>query len=282
MNQKLDKSLSDMSEEEQILYMEDWFRDHYEDPAQECPYSEGEYTYIYGGPYDAYEELEQQFSDEVPEELISQLAAKLSLECYYWSGKEFHHQRIFDYVEPNPEYYKDFQISLTTIEKIAELQLDKDVQLHILKLLYINVVTTLETYLSEAFTTLINCNPIYKRQFLENNLDFNKEKFPISDLFKVHEKIDQYINKYLSELSWHRLDKIEGLYLAAFNLKFMENKQHLFSAINNRHHLVHRGGKDKDGNTLVITKNDVIDLIKDVRLFGIYLYSQLSELNATN
>lgn len=62
----------------------------------------------------------------------------------------------------------------------------------------------------------------------------------------------------------------------------MENKQHLFSAINNRHHLVHRGGKDKDGNTLIITKNNVIDLIKDVRLFGINLYLQLSDLDQTN
>lgn len=49
-----------------------------------------------------------------------------------------------------------------------------------------------------------------------------------------------------------------------------------------RHDLVHRGGKDKDGNLLVVTKNDVIDLAKGVRLFGIDLYLQLTILNQSN
>lgn len=203
------------------------------------------------------------------------------MECYNWSGKEVP-SKIFDYIEPNPEYYEDFRNNLNMIEKIADLQFDEDVRLHTLKLLYINVITALETYLSEAFTTLINSNPIYKRQFLEKNKDFNERKLPISNIYKQYEAIDDYIKQYLSDLLWHRLEKIEKLYLAAFNLHFSENKQPILYAIHMRHDLVHRGGKDKDGNILVITKNDVIDLTKSVRLFGIHLYSQLTSLNQSN
>lgn len=277
MNHDLDKSLSEMSQEEQISFMEEWFRENFEDPAEQCPYRDGEYIYIYGGPYDAYEQLQEQFSDEVPEEVISQLAEDLSLECYEWSGKE-EPEHIFDYIEPNPDYYEDFQNNLKTIEKIAELQFDKEVELHIFKLLYTNVITALETFLAEAFSTLINTNPNYKKKFLEKNADFKKEKICFASIYQAYEEIDPKIKKYLSNQIWHRLDKIESFYLAAFNVKFHESKKLIFSAIIKRHDLVHRGGKDKDGNSVDINKNSLSDLINNVGLFGIDLFTQLTRL----
>lgn len=44
--------------------MEVWFRNSYEDPAERTPYEsrEGGYQWIWGGPYDALEELESEFS----------------------------------------------------------------------------------------------------------------------------------------------------------------------------------------------------------------------------
>jgi hypothetical protein len=35
-----------------------WFLQNYEDPAESCPFDEGEYIYIYGGPRYAREEIE--------------------------------------------------------------------------------------------------------------------------------------------------------------------------------------------------------------------------------
>lgn len=49
-----------------------WFTSRYEDPAQETPYNgrEGGYQYIFGGPYDAREELSENFSEIVSDEVI--------------------------------------------------------------------------------------------------------------------------------------------------------------------------------------------------------------------
>ncbi|HEX9023368.1 MAG TPA: HEPN-associated N-terminal domain-containing protein, partial [Geobacteraceae bacterium] len=66
-----------------------WFYSKYEDPANNCPYEskEGGYQYIWGGPYDAYEELFQEFSGIYPDEIIEDLADELNDRSYEWSGK---------------------------------------------------------------------------------------------------------------------------------------------------------------------------------------------------
>jgi hypothetical protein len=63
------------SRELQIKYMRFWFAEHFEDPAEETPYSseEGGYLYIWGGPYDAAEQLGDEFGDIIPEDRIQQV-----------------------------------------------------------------------------------------------------------------------------------------------------------------------------------------------------------------
>lgn len=65
-------ALDETEREQQIEAMVEWFHENYEDPAQETPYisAEGGYQYIWGGPYDAREELEDAFSGEADEDLI--------------------------------------------------------------------------------------------------------------------------------------------------------------------------------------------------------------------
>jgi hypothetical protein len=61
--------------------MLEWFSDNYEDPVERTPYesAEGGYQYIYGGPYDAREVVEEMFSglasDKLIEEVIEQIEA---------------------------------------------------------------------------------------------------------------------------------------------------------------------------------------------------------------
>jgi len=65
-----------------------WFQSKYEDPVHHCPYEskEGGYEFIYGGPFDAREELEYEFSDQYPDSLIDEVASELEGECLMWSG----------------------------------------------------------------------------------------------------------------------------------------------------------------------------------------------------
>ena len=65
----------DLSEEEQIDTMVGWFNRMFEDPQQSTPYamdkeSPYNYEYIWGGPYDASEELQDQFARIASDEAI--------------------------------------------------------------------------------------------------------------------------------------------------------------------------------------------------------------------
>jgi len=57
-----------------INEMVEWFLDRYEDPANMCPYcgKDGGYQYIYGGPYNAYEELDCNFGSIYSEDEIQE------------------------------------------------------------------------------------------------------------------------------------------------------------------------------------------------------------------
>ncbi len=61
-----------LSRARKIESMVEWFFDNFEDPAEKTPHNsaEGGYQYIWGGPYDASEELYSHFGDVASEELI--------------------------------------------------------------------------------------------------------------------------------------------------------------------------------------------------------------------
>jgi len=65
--------------EGQKAYMRYWFHRNFEDPAQETPYNsrEGGYLYIWGGPYDAREQLFDEFGSLVPERHIEEVADEI-------------------------------------------------------------------------------------------------------------------------------------------------------------------------------------------------------------
>lgn len=67
--------------------MVEWFHANFEDPAQETPYetAEGGYQYIWGGPYDASEELWDAFSD-ARDELIARAVDEIQSDgLFYWA-----------------------------------------------------------------------------------------------------------------------------------------------------------------------------------------------------
>ncbi len=71
--------IRELSPERQYELMEEWFRKTFEDPAHRTPYesTEGGYIWIWGGPYDARDELESEFQRLVPQEVIDKLVDKL-------------------------------------------------------------------------------------------------------------------------------------------------------------------------------------------------------------
>ncbi len=86
--------------------MIDWFHANYEDPAERTPYetAEGGYQWIWGGPYDAEEEVRETFEGIAPETLIVEVIADIQAHgMYEWAPTP----RRSDYDEDRSENEPD-------------------------------------------------------------------------------------------------------------------------------------------------------------------------------
>lgn len=70
------RDIRDYGLDEQVNFMDQWFRALFEDPQNEMPYAEPDepynYRYLWGGPYDAAEELWGNFESLASKEAIEQ------------------------------------------------------------------------------------------------------------------------------------------------------------------------------------------------------------------
>ncbi len=97
-----EKRLASMQPENQKQIMKQWFTSMFEDPQMETPYapkdskSETGYIFIWGGPYDAAEELYNQFSGSVSEEIINEAAEELEDETgiLVWAPSHQHPDQL--------------------------------------------------------------------------------------------------------------------------------------------------------------------------------------------
>ncbi len=100
----------------------EWFRQYYEDPANETPYNgrEGGYLYVYGGPYSAEEELRENFEDIVQEEAIMEAVAIIQEDgTWDWAPSSRHPAKIAFYEEAMAEQDQQEELDFDDLRKIA-------------------------------------------------------------------------------------------------------------------------------------------------------------------
>lgn len=274
----------ELSQEEQMEKMREWFFENYEDPVERTPYEsrEGGYIYIWGGPYHAHEELSV-FGGFVEDELIEKLADELSADCPEWTGRESpedYDDSYFESISSGNKYYESFNTSINHIQAISQSDMSSDAKQHLLGILYVNVITAVEAYLSDAFINKVVDDKSVLRRFVETNPEFKNQSFNLSDLFVKHDSIDQEVRGYLLGLMWHNIKKIKPMYKATLDVNFPTDLSYIFKSISKRHDLVHRGGKNKDGEEIIITDEDLQSLIVEATTFIDMVNNQIDDDDA--
>jgi hypothetical protein len=130
-----------MRKAEKRELMLQWFFSEYENPAENTPFesAEGGYQYIWGGPYEARDELYAMFGDIVPETLIEEVVQEIEKDgTFDWApvqkGEDF--EPFEDDVEPasldiyldepGPQYGTPAELearkqALTAIERLEKI-----------------------------------------------------------------------------------------------------------------------------------------------------------------
>jgi hypothetical protein len=104
------------------------------------------------------------------------------------------------------------------------------------------------------------------RQFVKNCEEFKAQKLTVSEIFDRMDVLVDDVEKYLQQLVWHRLDKVVPLLCDSFDIA-RPTIGELMKHILVRHDIVHRGGKTKNGNGVVVTSEKLTQLRGDVVAF---------------
>ncbi|MFQ1713036.1 hypothetical protein [Aeromonas veronii] len=291
------RSLKYKSKDDQLEVMRNWFYENYEDPVESCPYNgrEGGYAYIYGGPYDAAEELQTMFEAYVKDDYIEELVDELNFECTEWSRNshllddwfdehEFD-EDLYDAVISSENPYQKFVDNIDSIKTLAKTRNTGEQREHLLGMFYTNVITALETLYVELFIKSMKRDDIYIARCIEKaNTQFKVSKTIASMPFKnesiknIREELSKAITEHLIATSWHYIDDVVKRYKATFEIKVHADWpiDEIKEATQKRNHLVHRGGKDKEGNPVIISDLDLELLVTNAIFLGNKLHESVN------
>ena len=271
--------VNSFSSEELKDYMTGSFFTSCEDPVNNCPYKDGKYLFIHGGPHNALNVLQSEFSGLISDDLINELAKELEEECIEWSStpsKEWYENEYIEAISSNVDPFKYFKNSFEDfISLLNTTNVEEPLQQTFLGLLHINMITIVETYLSDMYFVLISKDTKNLKRFVESYKDFKQEKFLISDVYKEFEGIEDKVKKKLSNISWHNLANAKVLY-GFFDIEFPDIS-FLSKAVAIRHDLVHRNGKNNNGQEIFISKDHLADLLGHVVKFVTKIELQILE-----
>lgn len=181
--------------------------------------------------------------------------------------EELGYQEYEEAVLNNTKYFITFSDQIENIEHLMKLPVT-GAKLNTLlnNILFSNVITTLETYLSDALITTVMNNENILIKFVQTFKDFENKKIDFNKIFEIIPNIRDIVKKELLELLYHNLPKISGIYKNTLDIQFPSIKE-VMKLINIRHDLIHRNGKNKDGDVIEISKEKLIDTISTIKKF---------------
>lgn len=262
------ESLRALSPEEQRDQMEVWFRANFEDPAERTPYesAEGGYIWIWGGPYDAEEELRAQFEGIVEGEVIEDLAADLSGENPGWapvSRPEDYDHGLYEAVSANELARQTLDGALVTIKALLQVNVPGEHGEAYRRLLYANAITALETYLSDTFINRVFADKALLQTYIDSEPKFKERKVPYRDVLREAAKVEEAAKQELLDVVWHNVGKTKAMYEDVLGIKLGDVGK-IASAVQRRHDIVHRNGRTKEGSVITVSAHDILALINEV------------------
>ncbi|MEE9377445.1 MAG: hypothetical protein V3V33_05370 [Candidatus Lokiarchaeia archaeon] len=191
-------------------------------------------------------------------------------------------KNIFDYFQKEDisDFLREFQESIKNVRKILKLNvLDGETQKILNRIIYANIITIMETYLSDCFKKIVLKKKKYKLRLLNSISEFNQMKLTLSDAYDWLENVDKNIVEILQTISFHNLGKIKSMFDSVLKVNFPDNIGDIFRAIIIRHDIVHRNGKNKNGEEIEISKDNLSKLIKSVEDFTGNIEKQISKIS---
>lgn len=278
--------LKHAAREDQVIAVREWFTDRFCNPAEELPYNsrEGGYLYINGGPYSPEEEILQRFenivSSDVLEEVITELECEVGSE---WAPiiKKFEYDELdyYDiYVESRHEPINNLNDLFDNIEALRKNNTISILHQSIVNnMIYGMFISAIEAYLWETvmYWAKEDINILYRLASKECDEKKHKLFEVLLDTDKFRKELIEHFN---TRVVWHRVDKLKPIIEYGLGIQ-LPDISFILKALNVRHDIVHRAGKNKNGVLLRISSDMLDDLKNNILSFVNAVERELMRVN---
>jgi len=136
--------------------------------------------------------------------------------------------------------------SIIRIRKLISVNVEtEELKEYYYRLIYANVIASMEAYLSKTIITLVINNKGLFWNFVQK-FNWNNEKIDISQIKQAYDEMDIKVQTALAEILYHNLPKVKNIYKDILNIKILEDRDemtYLCKAVEIRHDIVHRNGR---------------------------------------
>jgi hypothetical protein len=272
-----DRWFAHASRDQQYSAMHRWFKQNYCDPAEETPYNseEGGYLYIYGGPYDAVEELESRFGGVVEFVMIEHLAKELTSDgIYEWAplhwGYDDDYDERWELEIPGRETPINRLRDITErgLGLLEQVRQQPDALGLAMPLVLGSMISALEAFLWETMDYWVTKNEQVLQHVVMDHPKLRDRQLKLGDIYKRQAGLLNEVKGYLQHLVWHRWDEVRALFVGGFQLIGMPDLHQFDAAIEKRHHIIHRAGRNEQGERINITYEEISALSTQLVTFA--------------
>jgi transcription elongation factor Elf1 len=221
-----------------------------------CEHCQKEFDiWVYAGWSDGYVDV----SDIEDEDIIEVIENADELDSYY--------EEQIDAILSSPNYDFLFLTEINNLKSLNTTDLgDSDLQKTLQRQIYSGAITCLEDYLSTTLVQQVLNNEENFKSFVRTFHNIRNRKFSLSEIYEQLDQIKTTVKKELLDVIYHDLPKVKGMYEDCLKITFPDIAE-VMKAVKIRHDMVHRNGKNKNGNEIELSEQVVNDVITKVEVF---------------
>lgn len=170
-----------------------------------------------------------------------------------------------------------FEIQMASISELLNVEVFNETQFSLLVMLHGHAVASVESYLASTFIHNVTNSETLIKRLVETDPTFSKMKFTLKDIYQKHQGLKITVATYLKDLIFHDLKKVKPMFKDVLDCDFGDISW-LFTAVNIRHHCVHRAGLDKDGNRVNISHASIKELIDKSNLLVDLIEAEIEKI----
>jgi hypothetical protein len=184
---------------------------------------------------------------------------ELNIAELIWSGSEEDFGDLEEIQKGTTVPFRNFLQSVNEFQQLSTLKSEDQV---LQRMCFSSIITALEAYIGDIMKREVLNNETLKRRFVEKSGVFTEQKMKVEAIYNFLDGLDKRITEELDNTSFHNIQTTRKMLREVLLIEIPNNLvSELNRAVIKRHDIVHRNGRSPNGQSINVTRENVMELI---------------------